>query len=215
MSTFALPSSRSSLAVLAAAMLISACASVDLGPSYSPPPVRMPQSQAPAPAPMPPVAQPSAVPPVQTLPQTLPPIGSNPAPTVPGAVPPPPIDPRANLVTLSTRLDPMSTLPPARSNGTGQLDALYDANTRLFRWKASWSGLAGAITGAQFHGPADQGQNGPATLIWPGPFGPSYEGRATLSPEQAVDLMGGRWYLNVQTTANPAGELRGQLHVVH
>lgn len=214
MSAFSLPSSRSSLAVLSAAMLISACASVDLGPTYSPPPVRVPQSAPTAPAPMPPVAQPSAVPPVQTLPQTLPPVGSSPAPGV-GVPAPAPVDPRANLVTLSTRLDAMSTLPPARSNGAGQLDALYDANTRLFRWKASWSGLAGAITGAQFHGPADQGQNGPATLVWPGPFGPTYEGRATLTPEQAVDLMGGRWYLNVQTTANPGGELRGQLHVVH
>lgn len=216
MSTFASPSSRTSLAVLATTMLISACASVDLGPTYSPPPVRMPQSAPPAPASMPPIAQPSAVPPVQPVPQTLPPIGSTPAPgsTVPTPAPTP-IDPRASIVTLTTRLDAMSTLPPARSNATGQLDAIYDANTRLFRWKASWSGLSGAITGAQFHGPADQGQVGPATLIWPGPFGPSYEGRATLTPAQAVDLMSGRWYLNVQTTANPTGELRGQLLVVH
>ncbi|MFD1709889.1 CHRD domain-containing protein [Ottowia sp. GY511] len=214
MSTFTFPSSRSTLVLLALAVLVGGCASVDLGPRYNPPPVRMPQTTPPAQAPMPPVAQPSAVPPVQPMPQALPPIGTPPV-GVPGAVPPAPIDPQASVVTLSTRLDAANTLPPARSSGTGQLDAIYDANTRLFRWKASWSGLSGAITGAQFHGPADQGQNGPATLVWPGPFGPKYEGRATLTPEQAVDLMGGRWYLNVQTTANPGGELRGQLHVVH
>ena len=215
MSTFTSPSSRPTLAVLAVATLISACASVDLGPRYDPPPARMPGSSLPPPAPVPPVAQPSAVPPARPMPQTLPPIGSTPPPAVPGAATPAPTDPRASLVTLSTRLDPGSALPPARSNGFGQLDAIYDANTRLFRWKASWSGLSGPITGAQFHGPADQGQTGPATLVWPGPFGPTYEGRATLTPEQAVDLMGGRWYLNVRTTTNPAGELRGQLHVVH
>lgn len=214
MSTFNLPLSRSTLAALVVALLISACASVDLGPRYDPPPARMPQATLPAPAPMPPVAQPSAVPPAQPVPQTLPPIGSTP-PAVPGTAIPTPADPRAALVTLSTRLDAASTQPPARSNAVGQLDAIYDSNTRLFRWKASWSGLSSPITGAQFHGPADLGQNGPATLVWPGPFGPTYEGRATLTPEQAVDLMSGRWYLNVRSAANPAGELRGQLHVVY
>ena len=214
MSTFTSPSSRSTLAVLAAALLISACASVDLGPRYDPPPARMPQATLPPPATAPSVAQPSAVPPAQPMPQTLPPIGSTPPP-VPGTATPEPVDPRAAIVTLSTRLDAASALPPAHGNAVGQLDAIYDSNTRLFRWKATWSGLSGPITGAQFHGPADLGQNGPATLVWPGPFGPSYEGRATLTPEQAVDLMGGRWYLNVRTGANPAGERRGQLHVVH
>ena len=214
MTAFVLPSSRLSLAVISLAALFSGCSSVDLGPRYDPPPVRMPQSAPPAPAPLAPIAQSSAVPPAQPVPQTLPPLGSAQAPTVPsvGTVP---ADPRANVVTLSTRLDPGSVIPPARSNGTGQLDAIYDASTRLFRWKVSWSGLSGVVTGAQFHGPADGGQVGPATMIWPGPFGPTYEGRATLTPEQAVDLLGGRWYLNVRTAANPAGELRGQLHVVH
>lgn len=216
MSPITSSTSRSALAVLAVAMLVSACASVDLGPSYSPPPVRMPQSSLPPPAsPVPPVAQPSAVQPAQPIPQTLPPIGATPPAGTPGAAPSAPADPRASLVTLTTRLEPGSVLTPVRSNGVGQLDAIYDANTRLFRWKASWSGLSGPITGAQFHGPADQGQTGPATLVWPGPFGPTYEGRATLTPEQAVDLMGGRWYLNVYTTTHPSGELRGQLHVIH
>ena len=214
MIAFTSPSSRAPLVVLAAAMLASACSSVDLGPRYDPPPLRMPQATTPAPAPLPPIAQPSAVPPAQPMPQPLPPIGSTPLPNGPSAGPVS-ADPRASVVTLTTRLDPNSAIPPARSNGAGQLDAIYDANTRLLRWKASWSGLSGAINGVQFHGPADMTQNGPATLIWPGPFGPSYEGRATLTPEQAVDLVGGRWYLNVRTTANPGGELRGQLHVVH
>lgn len=214
MTAFALPSSRLSLALLSLATLLSGCSSVDLGPRYDPPPVRMPQSAPPSPSPLPPSAQPSAVPPAQPVPQKLPPLGSTSAPGAPvlGSATG---DPKASVVTLSTRLDPGAAIPPARSNGNGQLDAIYDANTRLFRWKASWSGLSGAITGAQFHGPADIGQSGQPTLIWPGPFGATYEGRATLTPEQAVDLLGGRWYLNVRTAANPAGELRGQLHVVH
>lgn len=208
---------RSSSAVLALACLASACSTVDLGYRYDPPPVRMPPPPATAPVAPPPVVQSSPVAPSQPVPQPLPPYGSDPAsaprpPSLPALAP---ADPRANLVTLSTRLDGASALPPTRTSGVGQLDAIYDSNTRLFRWKASWSGLSGTITGVQFHGPADYGQNGPATLVWPGPFGPTYEGRATLTPEQAVDLLDGRWYLNVRTSAYPAGELRGQLRVVH
>lgn len=46
---------------------------------------------------------------------------------------------------------------------------------------------------------------------WPGSGPPAYEGRATSTPEQAVDLIAGRWYLNLRTSANPAGELRGAI----
>lgn len=207
-----LGSSRSSLMVLSAALLVSACTSIDLGPHYEPPPVRSPQPLPPPQDPLPPVAQPQPVPPSQPLPQTLPPAGQPMPPVVtPG---PAPIDPTAHLVALTTRLDGASVMPPTRSNGTAQLDAVYDSHTRVLRWKTSWSGLSGPITGVRFHGPAAQGQNAPAVLVWPGPFGPTYEGRATLTPNQAVDLMDGRWYISVYTSVYPQGELRGQLRVV-
>ena len=118
-------------------------------------------------------------------------------------------------MALTTRLDGGSVMPPSRSAATAQLDALYDSNTRVLRWKTSWSGLSGPITGVQFHGPAEYGQNAPAVMTWPGPFGPTYEGRATLNANQAIDLMDGRWYVSVYTTAYPSGELRGQLRVVN
>lgn len=195
--------SRAALALLAAACLASACSTVDLGPRYNPPPIRMPEplSTEPVPAPVTaPVAVPQPLPPVQAVPEV-----------------PPPADaarPEGNLVTLSTRLDGASAIPPARSGATGQIDALYDSNTRTLRWKASWSGLSGAIAGVQFHGPAASDQVAPPVMIWPGPFGPRYEGRATLTLPQAADLLAGRWYVNVQTSAYPQGELRGQLQVV-
>lgn len=211
-----LVSPRHSAAVLAVALLVSACASVDLGPRYDPPPVRAPQPlPPPMQAPLPPVAQSQAVPPSLPVPQALPPVGQ----TVPVAPPPPPLagpaGPNAHLVALTTRLDGASVMPPTRSAGTAQLDAVYDDNSRTLRWKTSWSGLAGPITGVQFHGPAEYGQNAPAVMVWPGPFGPTYEGRATLTANQAVDLLDGRWYVSVYTSAYPSGELRGQLRVVN
>ena len=197
---------RAVLAALAAAVLASACGTVDLGPRYSPPPIRMPESlpAAPAPAPQPTGAQSMPVPPAPpSTPQPLPPVSA----------PSPEVNP--NLVTLTTTMDGASVIPPARSGASGRLDALYDSSARLLRWKASWDGLAGAITAVEFHGPADAARNAPATMIWPGPFGIRYEGRATLTPQQAADLLGGRWYVSVMTSSYPQGELRGQLRVVN
>ena len=200
---------RGTLAVLMAAVLVAACGTVDLGPRYSPPPIRMPEPlpttpAAPVPAPQPMGAQPMPVPaPPPSAPQPLPPV----------AAPGPEANP--NLVTLTTTMDGASVIPPARSGAAGRLDALYDSSTRVLRWKASWDGLAGAITAVQFHGPADAAHNAPATMIWPSPFGTRYEGRATLTPQQAADLVGGRWYVSVFTSSYPQGELRGQLQVVN
>lgn len=220
MTTASFPS-RHALAVLAAACLASACSSVELNPRYDSPPVRLPQ---PLPVPQAPVpvdvAQPQAIPPSQPVPQALPPIGT--VPSQPSAPPQAPLDstvvapprPDAHLVTFTGQLDGVSVVPASRSAASGQLDALYDSNTRTLRWKTSWTGLSGVITSVQFHGPADAGQNGPAAMIWPGPFGPRYEGRATLTPQQAVDLLDGRWYVNVTTSAFPAGEVRAQLRIV-
>ena len=200
--------SHPALAGLAAACLLSACASVDLGRRYDPPPIRAPQPLPPAQLPSVPSngVQTQPVTPAQPVPQPLPPAGQS--------APLPPTDASARLVTLSTRLDGASVMPPTRSAGSGQWDAIYDPDTRLLRWKTRWSGLSGAITGVQFHGPADAGQNAPAVLVWPAPFGPSYEGRASLSAAQAMDLLAGRWYVSVFTAAYPLGELRGQVRVV-
>ena len=213
--TTVLVPSRHAVAVLAAACLASACASVDLSQRYDPPPVLLPQ---PLPAPqvttsaVPSGAQAQPVFPAQPVPQPIPPIGAAPL-----AQPSQPVEaprPDAHLVTLTSPLDAASVVPPARSSGSGQIDALYDSSTRVLRWKASWTGLSGVITGVQFHGPAMNGETAPASMIWPGPFGPRYEGRATLTPQQAVDLLDGRWYVNVMTNTYPSGEVRGQMRIV-
>ncbi len=39
----------------------------------------------------------------------------------------------------------------------------------------------------------------------------SLEGAATLTDAQAAGVLGAKWYVNVHTATNKAGEIRGQL----
>jgi hypothetical protein len=38
------------------------------------------------------------------------------------------------------------------------------------------------------------------------------KGSETLTPDQAKDLLAGKWYFNVHTAAHGPGEIRGQLN---
>lgn len=123
------------------------------------------------------------------------------------------LDRQSNLVTFTTQLRAANEVPPNVSPGTGSVDAVLDKNTNLLRWKVSFSGLTGAPTAAHFHGPAAIGANAGVALGWPAPIRSPMEGRATLTPAQAADLLAGRWYANIHTARNPGGEVRGQMTV--
>lgn len=118
---------------------------------------------------------------------------------------------QSNMVAFTTQLRAANEVPPNASTGSGSVDAAFNKDTNLLRWKANFSGLTGPVTGAHFHGPAAVGSNAGVVLPWPGPISSPAEGSATLTAAQAADLMAGRWYANVHTAANPGGELRGQM----
>jgi hypothetical protein len=119
----------------------------------------------------------------------------------------------SNLVAFTTQLRAANEVPVNASTGTGQVDAVLNKDTNLFRWKVNYSGLTGPATAAHFHGPAAVGANAGVALGWPAPVSSPMEGSATLTPAQVSDLMAGRWYANVHTAANPGGEVRGQMTV--
>lgn len=117
----------------------------------------------------------------------------------------------ANMVTFSTQLRGANEVPPVVTMGSGQVDAVLNKDTNLFRWKLSYSGLSGPATAGHFHGPAPVGANAGVTLPFPGQMSSPMEGSATLTAAQVADLMAGRWYANIHTAANPGGEIRGQM----
>ena len=119
----------------------------------------------------------------------------------------------SNLVALTTQLGGANEVPPKPGPGTGSVDAVFNKDTNLLRWKVSYANLSGPATAGHFHGPAAVGANAGVALGWPGPISSGMESSATLTPAQAADLMAGRWYANVHTAANPGGEVRGQMTV--
>ena len=102
-------------------------------------------------------------------------------------------------------------MPPVSSIGTGQVDAVLNKDTNLLRWKLSYANLSGPATAGHFHGPAPVGANARVVLPFPGQMAPVMEGSATLTAAQVADLLAGRWYANIHTSAHPGGELRGQM----
>lgn len=119
----------------------------------------------------------------------------------------------SNLVALTTQLRGANEVPALTVSGTGSVDAMFNKDTNLLRWKVSYSSLSGPATAGHFHGPAAVGANAGVVLPWPGPMSSGMESSATLTPAQAADLMAGRWYANIHTAANPGGEVRGQMTV--
>lgn len=119
---------------------------------------------------------------------------------------------QAATVNLKATLKGSNEVPPATSGGTGTLTATLDTTTNELRYHVTFDGLSGAATGAHFHGPAAPGANGaPQVPIKMSPMASPIDGTATLTPEQAKELLAGKWYLNIHTAANPDGEIRGQV----
>jgi hypothetical protein len=112
---------------------------------------------------------------------------------------------------MKATLDGKSEVPANASAGTGTADIDYDAATKKLTWKVTYSGLSGPATAAHFHGPAEAGKNAGVAVAIPNATSSPAEGSAILTDAQAADLTAGKYYVNIHTAANPAGEIRGQV----
>ncbi|HXX08896.1 MAG TPA: CHRD domain-containing protein [Pseudolabrys sp.] len=116
----------------------------------------------------------------------------------------------AASVNLKADLKGASEVPPTDSKGSGSVTATYDTASKKLSWKGTVTGLSGPATAAHFHA-GEAGKNGGVIVPIAGADKGAFEGSATLTDEQAADLMAGKWYVNVHTAANKAGEVRGQV----
>ncbi len=128
--------------------------------------------------------------------------------------------PGAPLVTAASAthialLTGAEEVPPVPTAATGTAWILFDAQTSTVTWTVEFAGLSGPATAAHFHGPAAVGADAWVVLSLVVDAAAGYlspiQGTATIAAEQAAQFAGGMWYVNVHTTANPGGEIRGQV----
>lgn len=102
---------------------------------------------------------------------------------------------------------------PVTTNAKG-VARLTLVNTDTLQYQIAVSDII-SITAAHIHfGPS--GKNGPVVhglYNGSGPFDPAnpISGTLTLNGQHLVDLLTGYYYVNVHTSANPGGEIRGQI----
>jgi hypothetical protein len=106
--------------------------------------------------------------------------------------------------------------PANVSSGSAKLEAIYSNKTRVMNYTVKWTGLAGNVTAVRIHGPADPGFNN-AIIQSNTVAGPAASGTYTntLTVENVAvkedDLLNGKYYMVIYTSAYPAGEVRGQI----
>ena len=121
----------------------------------------------------------------------------------------------SDATAMSARLSGANEVPPTATSASGSVEASLDKKSNELSWTVTYSGLSGPATGAHFHGPAMPGANAGVVVPLTGGMASPMKGKSTLTAAQAADLLAGKWYMNVHTTANPGGEIRGQVNAAN
>jgi CHRD domain len=137
--------------------------------------------------------------------QRQPPVlGQSDAPTLP-----------ARRVVLRADLTGREEVPPIKSAGTGDAMAILNPATQELTWSVNYRDLSGPAVSAHIHGPSGPGQNAVAQIdIGKGALGSPLRGSAKVTPQEAQQILEGKWYVNVHTAHHLGGEIRGQLEPV-
>ena len=77
-------------------------------------------------------------------------------------------------------------------------------------WKLTFGRLSGSATAAHIHSGV-KGKAGPVLIPLCGPCRSPASGTATVTSAQVADMAAGKDYVNVHTTKNGNGEIRGQI----
>ncbi|MEZ5063175.1 MAG: CHRD domain-containing protein [bacterium] len=108
-------------------------------------------------------------------------------------------------------LDGNQEVPPTGSPGTGIGQFVIDTDTNTLFYYIEYSGLAGTETAAHIHGFAAPGVN--AGVRHALPAGNPKIGSWAYAEADENSILGGLTYVNIHTTVNAGGEIRGQVLV--
>jgi len=109
-------------------------------------------------------------------------------------------------------------VPPVSTTGTGTLNGTYDATNHTLTYTINWSGLSGAVTAINFHGPANIGSSADVVAELPVNMKSSTGHLSGSIPTDDLirkTLVDGNVYYTISTSMHPDGEIRGQVIAVH
>lgn len=117
-------------------------------------------------------------------------------------------------ILFTTQLNGAQEVPSVTTNANGVASLYLNATRDTLCVRASWNGLSGAAGGIHIHEGA-MGTNGGVLIdLSQDITGNQVYGRVSgtdLTPSLIAKLLSGNAYLNVHTSANPNGEIRGQI----
>ena len=128
------------------------------------------------------------------------------------------VDNNMNPYTISGNASGSQVVPSVNGTGTGTITGAYDPSSRILTYSSGWTGLTGAPGTAGFYTGASGAAGTAVGTPWTFEAGTTgtgtLTGTMTLTEEQASQLTSGNWYYSYGTTANPNGEVRGQITAV-
>ena len=134
---------------------------------------------------------------------------------------------RTGIIMSSAQENPANS-----STALGTMDVFYTRETRILTYTVTWTGLTGPVTNMHIHGLATPGYNAPVVqnivtasngifpvFVQPANTVPTFGASGKLSASLLIDgvvikeqeLLSGKYYINIHTTANSGGEIRGQI----
>lgn len=124
----------------------------------------------------------------------------------------------ASTASVSTTLTSRQEVPKPKGNvkrATGSFTATVVklGSSATVAWRLRFSKLTGRAIAAHIH-IGRVGRPGPVAVPLCGPCRNGQRGSATVNAATLAALEAGRAYVNVHTTKNPGGEIRGQIRAV-
>jgi hypothetical protein len=95
-----------------------------------------------------------------------------------------------------------------KAGASGRFTATLTGTT--LKWTLTFAHLTGPATAAHIH-PGVRGKSGPPLVPLCGPCSSPTSDTATVTQAEITAMVAGKYYVNVHTTKNPNGEIRGQI----
>ncbi|MVN74844.1 CHRD domain-containing protein [Hymenobacter sp. HMF4947] len=121
----------------------------------------------------------------------------------------------STTMQVSSSLTGAQEIPAVTTSATGAMTGTYDTSTRVLTYAVTYAGLSSAPTGGHLHLGGPTVASGPVSIAFTNVATSPITGTVTLSTTQADALLasGGGMYVNLHTTANGNGEIRGNVVV--